>query len=302
MRYRFAQALEKIAKKDKKTVFLTGDLGFGVFDNLRSILKDRFINAGVAEHNMATTAAGLAYAGFKPWIYSIAPFVSIKILEELRNDICNHNFNVKIVGLGGGFDYEVAGPSHHATEDVGILLTLPHMKVYAPAFGEDVEPMVYAMYENHGPEYIRLTKDRKIPFKNGRWVPWRNLYPGTDVTVIVLGSIMDKVIEAMGKIGRNGLFDIWSVTCLPSSLPANLVASLKKTQKVCVIEEHVTSGGLGQWVSTQLHTRGIAVKAFIHRSVTKHFHETGSRDYYLQRNGLDAEHIRKILKRLINER
>src|SRR3990167_8515564 len=119
MRYKFADNLLKIAKKDKKIVLMTGDLGAHLFEPLREELGDRFINAGVAEHNMVTAAAGMAYAGLKPWIYSIAPFVTVKVLEEIRNDICLPNYNVKIIGLGGGYDYGIAGPTHHAINEIG---------------------------------------------------------------------------------------------------------------------------------------------------------------------------------------
>src|SRR5258708_5014050 len=118
MRYAFAKIIEKIAQKDKKVVFMTGDLGYHAFEKLKAVMGNRFINAGVAEHNMVTAAAGMAYAGLKPWIYSIAPFVTVKVLEEIRNDVYLPNYNVKIVGLGGGYDYGIAGPTHHALSDV----------------------------------------------------------------------------------------------------------------------------------------------------------------------------------------
>src|SRR3989338_3456217 len=139
MRYLFGKYFQNIAEKDKKSIFMTGDLGFNAFEPLQEAIGARFINAGVAEHNMVTAAAGLAYAGFKPWIYSIAPFVSIKVLEEIRNDVSIPNNNVKIVGLGGGYDYAIAGPTHHILQDVSMILSLQNFKVYAPGFSEGIE-------------------------------------------------------------------------------------------------------------------------------------------------------------------
>src|SRR5438105_2346440 len=101
MKNEFCKTLEKIGKKDKKVLFLTGDLGYNAFENIAKIYKDRFINAGVAEQNMVSVAAGLAKMGFKPWVYSIATFLTLKTFEQVRNDVCLLNLPVKLVGNGG---------------------------------------------------------------------------------------------------------------------------------------------------------------------------------------------------------
>src|SRR3989338_8709678 len=197
MRYKFAEIFEQIAKKDKKTVFMTGDLGFHAFERLRDKLGDRFINAGVAEHNMVTAAAGMAYVGLKPWIYSIAPFVTIKVLEEIRNDICLPNYNVKIIGLGGGYDYGIAGPTHHAINDVGIMMTLPNMRIYAPGSAEDLEEIIKKMHEEKGPAYLRLTKAEKLDVETTKYAPVRRVLEGNKLVAVVFGSIINRVLPAI---------------------------------------------------------------------------------------------------------
>ena len=108
-------------------VFLTGDLGFMALEPLRDSLGDRFINCGVAEQNMVTVAAALAREGFDVWVYSIAPFCYARPFEQIRNDVCFHGLPVRLLGNGGGYGYGVMGPTHHALEDYGVLLTLPDM-------------------------------------------------------------------------------------------------------------------------------------------------------------------------------
>ncbi|MEO7801840.1 MAG: hypothetical protein ABIR81_07565, partial [Ginsengibacter sp.] len=109
MRKEFAQAIIDISKSNDKIIFLTGDLGFMALEGVRELLGERFINAGVAEQNMATMAASLAYEGFLPFIYSISPFITLRPYEQIRNDICLHNLPVKIVANGGGYGYGIMG-------------------------------------------------------------------------------------------------------------------------------------------------------------------------------------------------
>src|SRR5437899_1846277 len=140
MRNEFCRAMIDAAA-DSSVIFLTGDLGFRALEPLRDSMGPRFINAGVAEQNMVSVAAGLARSGLKPWAYSIAPFIYARPYEQIRNDVCLHDLPVKLVGNGGGYGYGVMGATHHALEDYGTLLCLPHMHAFVPAFGADI-PMV----------------------------------------------------------------------------------------------------------------------------------------------------------------
>lgn len=293
MRYKFAEIIEQIAKKDKKLVFMTGDLGFHVFEKLRDELGERFINAGVAEHNMVTAAAGMAYAGLKPWIYSIAPFVSIKVLEEIRNDVCLTNANVKIVGLGGGYDYGIAGPTHHALNDVAIMMTLPKMKIYTPGFTEDLQEIIRKMDKENGPAYLRLTKGEKLNAPVPRYSAVRRVLLGKKVTVIVLGSMINRVSPQKGM-------DIWLVSELPFTIPDELKKSITRSKHVVVIEEHVEMGGLGHYFHHMLFQNNIPVKKFLHLFAKGYIsHKYGSRDFYLKESGLDKESVARMIKDLI---
>ncbi|MBI4009290.1 transketolase [Candidatus Roizmanbacteria bacterium] len=299
MRYKFAEIIEAVAKKDKKIVFMTGDLGFHAFEKLRNNLGRRFINAGVAEHNMVTAAAGMAYAGLKPWIYSIAPFVSIKVLEEIRNDICLPNFNVKIVALGGGYDYGIAGPTHHALSDIAAIMTLPNIKIYTPGIGGDMPELVTRIYNERGPAYLRLTKAESVDIKLSSYAPVRRLLKGEKITVVVLGSMVNRVIPACLRF-KSKPIDVWMISELPFELPKGLIESIKKTQLVCVVEEHVNTGGLGHYFQHLLFQNRVPLKNFIHLYAKGYVSKKyGSRDFYLKESGLDEENIVKTLSSLV---
>lgn len=298
MRTIFAQEILKIAIKDKKIIFLTGDLGFHAFEDLQKKLSGRFINAGVAEHNMVTAAAGLSYAGLKPWVYSIAPFVTIKVLEELRNDICLDKRNVKIVGLGGGFDYGIAGPTHHALTDVSLMLSLPNMRVYAPAIKQDIAPIVNKMYTSRKPAYLRLTKAHPCALKVPAYNAVRHVQKGSKLTLVIFGSMLGKAEEAI-KVHGNAI-DVWLVCELPVAVPRALISSIKKTRKLCVVEEHISKGALGQHLHELIIDKKLRVKKFIHLSVKGYISKKyGSRDFYLSENGLDEKSISDTLKKYV---
>ena len=129
MRVEFVNAVIKHYETIRNQVFLTGDLGFMALETVREKFGKYFINAGVAEQNMISVAAGLAAEGFIPWVYSISPFATLRPYEQLRNDVCHHNLPVKIVGNGGGYGYGIMGATHHTLEDIGAMRLLPGMKV-----------------------------------------------------------------------------------------------------------------------------------------------------------------------------
>lgn len=301
MRAKFVEELKKFALIDKKIIFLTGDLGFHSLEPLRDCLKNRFINCGVAEQNMVAVAAGLAYGGYKPWIYSIVPFVTIKILEQLKNDICHQNFNIKIIGIGGGFDYETAGHTHHALEDIGILSTLSNINIYLPMVVEDIPSMVNKMYLDPVSGYIRLPKAKKSALLIPPYKDVRHICTGGKIVMIVIGTMIDQASQVVVQLNnKSAIIDLWSVGKLPFKIPTKLMESINRIKRLCIIEEHGLAGGLGQIISHQLMTNNIHLKNFIHFYAGKSNLKTvGSREYYLKENGMDKENIIKILKKII---
>lgn len=238
-------------------MFLTGDLGFNALEPVAEAFGDRFINAGVAEQNMVGVAAGLARAGMRPFVYSIAPFAVFRPFEQIRNDICLHNLPVTLIGNGGGFGYGVMGPTHHALEDYGVLGTLPNMLSLVPAFDEDVPACLERAARRSGPAYLRLGYDRgpKTPERPLPYAPWRCLIEGTrdGPTVAVTGAIAGLVWSWCQEMNIAGL-SLWVASELPvaKAPPPEALAGAP----LVVVEEHVRNGGFGESLVAHLAEAG----------------------------------------------
>ena len=122
MRNAFVNQLETFVAKDERVILLVGDIGFGVFENFQKKFPNKFINMGIAEQNMISVASGLAKEGFRPVVYTIIPFLTMRGFEQIRVDLCMHDRNVLLVGVGGGFSYDILGPTHHALEDMQLCV------------------------------------------------------------------------------------------------------------------------------------------------------------------------------------
>lgn len=255
MRVEFAQTILEVATQDASVLFLTGDLGFMALEEVRDRLGERFINAGVAEQNMVSAAAGLAARDFKPIVYSIAPFATLRPYEQLRNDVCLHNLPVKVVGNGGGYGYGIMGSTHHALEDVGVMRTLPNMRVFVPAFGSDVAKCVRAMMAYSGPAYLRLGKSVPnfgLVTDASPWAPMRRVSQGSSLVVAAMGPVVEHVISLLPELPP-GSVDLWSVGELSlSSLDGEFLRSAQEAGRVITVEEHYLAGGMAENMAPHL--------------------------------------------------
>jgi len=266
--------------RQKPFIFLTGDLGFNMFEPLRDIMGERFVNCGVAEQNMVGMAAGIAKSGEEVWAYSIAPFLYARCFEQIRNDVCYHNLPVRLVGMGGGFHYGDLGYSHHTLEDYGILLTLPNLRCYVPAFGDDVLPIMDKMTKESGPTYLRLGRCEKP--KNATLPPYndkRELLAGEKGTLISIGSITGKMLSDLSMLNVTDRPRLQVYSELPLASAAH-----ELDRNSIVIEEHVAHGGL----ASMLRLRGLSA----HSKNTNRF---GSQQWYREQNGLTSPHVLKTL-------
>ena len=260
---------ELVARSEKPDmVFLTGDLGFMALEPLQNAMQARFINCGVAEQNMISVAAAMSYEGLETWTYTIAPFCYARALEQIRNDVCFHALPVKMLANGGGYGYGVMGPTHHALEDYGILLTLPNLCVFVPAFAEDVEATVARAGESTHAAYVRLgqgelPKGRQAP----AYAPWRLLLDGEAGVMVVVGPLAGSSWQALMSLDQKSRPALWLVTELPLAAnppPLELMQTLAQTERLAIVEEHVAQGGLGQSFCSLLLAQGVHVKVFRH--------------------------------------
>jgi len=158
MRKTFVKTLSEFAEKDEKIILIVGDVGFSYIEDFAKRFPNQFLNAGVTEQTFMGLAAGMALSGWKPYVYSMVPFVTMRNYEQLRNDICYNNTNVKIIGVRGNVHYKFYGFSHNISEDedIKILNHLPNLKIYVPQTPEEVERVVRETYAKDNPCYIRL--------------------------------------------------------------------------------------------------------------------------------------------------
>lgn len=248
--------MQALFAKRRDLVFVTGDLGYLALEGVAEVFGERFINAGVAEQNAVSLAAGMAREGLLPWVYSAAVFTALRPYEQIRNDVCLHQLPVKLVGNGGGYAYGIMGATHHALEDVGALRALPNLRLYLPLVATDLDDVVTRMADDPRPNYLRLGLSASIPGGVPAFAPWRKLKAGRSCIVVGMGPVLQGLFE----LGDPELFEeleIWSVGTLPlEPLPAELALSIQQKRRVVTIEEHYLAGGLGEALSHCMLTSG----------------------------------------------
>ena len=303
MRTAFIKTLIELAKKDKDIYLLTGDLGFSVFEEFKQRFPNRFVDCGVAEQNMIGVAAGLALSGKKVVVYSIIPFATMRCFEQIRNDICLQNLDVKIVGVGAGFSYGAQGPTHHAIEDLAVMRSLPNMTVLCPADPIETGLAVKAMFKLKGPVYLRLgkSKEENIHFKPFEFkVGKANLIKnGRDITIIGIGPILKNAILAAENLEKkyNISIRIISMTTL-KPLDKNIVLrATKETKAIFSIEEHSLVGGLGS-AAAEILAESKNKILFKRIALPDEFcKEVGSQEYLREKKGLSVKKIQKTIEK-----
>ncbi len=286
MRDAFIAQLLIEAKEDPSIILITGDLGFKVFDEFRETLPNQFLNAGIAEQNMIGLASGLAFEGWKPVVYSIANFPSLRALEQIRNDVCYHNLNVKIVSVGAGFSYGQLGASHHATEDISALRVMPNLNVFSPGSTFESIKCTRFMIEQNGPAYLRIDRggskdDSNEDFKFGNS---RTLRKGKEITFFTTGGIVSEVLMAASELDA-------SVVSFPTISPLAL-PKINENELIVTVEEHSIKGGFGSAILEAFNDSGIRYKRFLRIGVPGVFSEVvGDQDYLRTLFKLDSNSI-----------
>lgn len=265
MRTAYLNTLYDLAMKDKKVYALISDNGAIVYDKYRNDLGDQYLNLGIAEANMIAVAAGMASCGKIPFAYTIGSFLAYRAFEFIRNDVCLQNQNVKIVGTGAGTVYSALGPTHHTTEDMGCLRSLPNLTIFSPATPFEVKKITEAAYELNGPVYIRLgtNKEKEVyeeeyEFQVGKGV---TIKEGNDITIVSTGNILVDVLEAKEKLEKDDIsvrvINIHTIKPFDKEI---IVKAVKETKGIITVEDHNIIGGLGSAVAEVIAESGMATK------------------------------------------
>ena len=300
MRDEFTQAMLALYRERTDLVFVTGDVGYMALEEIAKTYGERFINAGIAEQNMVSLAAGLAREGHLPWVYSIAPFVALRPYEQIRTDVCLHRLPVKLVGNGGGYGYGIMGATHHALEDVGAMRVLPNMRLYVPLTASDVGQVVTMMAQDPLPNYLRLNTPARSPAEVPPFAPWRKIKHGRTTVVVGLGPVVGNLYE-MGDEELLDDLEIWSVGTFPlEALPADLIASIKEKRRVVIIEEHYRSCGLAEALGYLLLRDGVSPQSFTSLHAKGYpSGRYGSQRWHQEENGLAGRPLRAQLEKVV---
>jgi transketolase len=296
MRKAFVRTLSEIAAADPRVLLLTGDLGYMALEPFIERFPDRFLNAGVAEQNMVGVATGLAEAGFVPFVYSIVTFATLRPYEFIRNGPLLHHLPVRVVGIGGGFDYGPQGPTHHGLEDIAVMRVQPGMTVLAAADHPQLAAALRATWDLPGPVYYRLGKDDTytVPGLDGRFTLGRaqQIRDGGDVLLVATGSATREAVAAADLLAARGVHA--SVLVVASLAPApieDLAAALARVPVAVSVEAHYVAGGLGSLVAEVSAEHGLPCRLVRCAVRTAPDGRSGSQAHLYARHGLGADAI-----------
>lgn len=296
MRATFSRLLAQAAQDDERLLLLTGDHGYALFDEFRQVCPDRFINCGVAEQNMVGVAAGLTKAGLRPIVYGLAAFIPMRVLEQIKMDVCYESLPVIFIGDGAGVVYSTLGASHQCSEDVAALRAIPNLDIYSPADRFELGYTFQHMRASNRPSYLRFGKadcgdiHQSIPdLPLGDPIQVRT--GSADYGFIATGAMVSKAVQLSDEMGG---VPVWSVPCLAPMNARRLQDLCRPLQRVFTLEEHSVHGGLGSLVAEILSVS--AVSRLTRLGITGKFSELcGSYNYLLSYHGLGLAELRRTI-------
>lgn len=305
MRNTFNKKLIEFAKKDKDIYLLTADLGYNSFENFKNLFPKRFINVGVAENNLVGIACGLALRKKKVYVYSILPFLIFKSFEQIRNNICHNNLNIKLIGGGGGFSYSVQGISHNTSEDISVLRSMPNIEIFNPGTIKETEKTMDAISILKSPCFVRLGKAPKVDYSNlnNFDINKPNIFKkGKDLVIFTSGNIIQEVNDSCIELENNKInVKIVSVAKI-KPISVLRFKKLINNNHILVIEEHSDIGGLASIIRDIIVNNELKYLTFNKINLQDIPHKLiGSQEYQRKVNKLDKENIISKIKKIIKK-
>jgi transketolase len=310
LRTAFIETLCELAEQNDRIWLLCGDLGYSVLERFAQRFPNRYVNVGVAEQNMTGLAVGLSMCNKIVFTYSIANFNTFRCIEQIRNDVCYHNANVKIVSVGGGFTYGTQGYSHYAVEDLAIMRALPNITIIAPGDPIEARLAVKTIIENEGPCYLRLGKaGEELIHKNNKKLSNVSIrkaivvQEGKDITLISTGGMLKTAIGAADRISKQRIGISVRVLSMPTIKPIDKEAifeAIRETSAIFTIEDHSIIGGMGSAVAEVFAEYNSYDVIFLRLGIRDtNYYEIGDQKYLYKTAGLDVDGVvSKILEKL----
>ncbi len=302
MRNAFSRSLAEAAQRDPRLILLTGDHGYALFDEFRRVCPEQYLNAGVAEQNMVGVAAGLAKGGFRPVVYGLSAFVPVRVLEQIKLDVCYEELPVVFIGDGAGVVYSTLGTSHQCTEDIAALRALPHLSILSPADAAEMTACMELALSANGPVYLRMGKaDLGVIHATAPRLTWGALCPvragNGSLAFIATGSM---VVTALAAAARWPGSSVWSAPSL-KPLDAETVSQIcARHEAVVVLEEHSVFGGLGSAVAeiATEHAPSFVCRIGIQDRFSKY---CGSYGYLMHEHELDPASVVARVERFLSQ-
>ena len=306
MRTTFINTLTEMARIDDKIMCIIGDTGFSVFEDFEKEFGPRFVNVGIAEQNFVSFGAGLAAMGMKPYIYNVVSFMTLRAAEQIMLDICYQENPVVLVGVGGGFAYATAGPTHHAVQDIAMMTALPNMTVVCPGDPVEMKAVMHISKDYGKPLYIRIGRSvdpvvhqRTIDFQIGQAIRMKE---GTQATIFVTGVMLSEAVKAQEILEKRG-FSV-GLYSMPTVKPIDAEAVLESARAgkaIFTVEEHSVIGGLGDAVGRVLLDNMDKYPVVFRKfGVPDSFAPvTGTRDYLDDLYGLSAGKLADAIEQIL---
>jgi len=287
----FVKKLLKKIKGDPKVILLTADLGFGAFDCFEVFRNSQYFNVGVSEQLMASMAAGLSKEGFKVYIYSIGVFPTLRCVEQIRNDISYHDYDVTIVTSGAGFSYGSLGMTHHCIQDIGVIKSIPNISVFTPANNYEMDDI---LNKSVGLRYIRIDKSNldlrpKSEIKDiFAYCYFRNdLFEKKEKTLILSHGSIGSI--SLPFLNKNFKVDFYTLACIKET--KEIIELCKKYKKIVTIEEHSEINGLFGFITYILAKNKIIVEADYIALPEDHISIVGDQNYLREKTKLNSENL-----------
>lgn len=302
MRKTFIKTINQLAQKDDNIYIISGDAGFGVFEEYQEQYPDRFINCGVAEANTIGYAAGLALRGFNVFVYNIIPFILYRCFEQVRNDICYQRLPITLIGIGSGVTYAPGGMTHYSVEDLALCQALPNLTVISPIDPVETAAAVRYAAQAKEPVYIRLAKSGEANIHANPCQDIRQptlVRDGQEIAILTYGSIAPEMIQAADILAQTGIFPrLLSVPTLQPFPGQQLCELCADCHTIITLEEHFASGGLASRMLTALHHQERRQRLIPCALPDKFIHDINTCAGIRQKYSLDAAALVQLIKNL----
>lgn len=304
----FFDRLHERARTDKDIVLVAADMSAPALDKFRTDLPSQFVNVGIAEQNAIQITSGLAMHGKTAFCYAISPFITLRVLEQIRVSNCIMKIPITIVGMGTGLSYENDGPTHHLIEDIAVMRAFPGITIHNITDNVMAAAMVDISCEMNTTNYIRLDKDAYAPlygadadFSSGL----AKLRDGCDNILLTSGVMSHVAVAVAEKLKQRditvGVVDIFEIPIRT----AEFIPSVKDAQRLITLEEHFLAGGLGSAVCELLNDERVSLPVkrigMENRDGYRYSYTYGGRKLIRQKHGIDTDSVVEKIVRFIDE-